>query len=168
HLWEAATGKTVCVLTGHQQTAPNRFANHLVSCVAWSPDGKTLASGSYDSTIRLWQTATGKQLFKLTGHRTVVNGVAWSPDGKVLASASGDDTVRLWETATGTEIRRLTGHGHWVYAVAWSPDGERLASGSWDGTALVWDVAGVRSLNKPDLSEDRLAALWSDLTADAP
>ena len=106
--------------------------------VAFSPEG-TLASGSADGTIRLWD-ATGQSLNTLEGHADDVRSVAFSPDG-TLASGSADGTIRLWDVATGQLKQTLEGHTSEVWSVAFSQDGSILASGSLDGTTLVWDVA---------------------------
>jgi parallel beta-helix repeat protein len=112
----------------------------FVCSVAFSPDGKILASGSFDWTIKLWDVATGRELRTLQGHTSPVYSVAFSPDGKILASASGDNTIKLWDVATGTLLRTFKGHTYWVYSVAFSPDGKVLASGSLDKTIKLWDV----------------------------
>ncbi len=106
--------------------------------IAWSPDGKILASPSKDHTIRLWDAQTGQHLRTLKGHSGIVSSVAWSPDGKALASGSTDNTIRLWNAQTGRSIRTLEGHSDIVYSVAWSPDGKALASGSGDQTIHLW------------------------------
>jgi len=106
--------------------------------VAYSPDGKSLASGSSDNTVRLWDVATGNELRRLEGHADWVWSVAFSPDGKSLASGSSDNTVRLWDVAAGKELRRLEGHAASVLSVAFSPDGKSLASGSYDKTVRLW------------------------------
>ncbi len=108
--------------------------------VIFSPDGATLASRSYDDTIRLWDVATGTLNHTLTAQEEVWN-VAFSPDGQTLASGSIDDTVRLWDVATGTLKHTLTAHTNDVNGIAFSPDGLTLASGSDDGTIRLWDVA---------------------------
>ena len=128
------------------QTPVYRQHEGPVLSVAWSPDGKTLASGSGDKTVKLWETATGKLLTNLQGHTDAVWSVAWSPDGKTLASGSSDQTVKLWEAATGKLLKSLQGHTGQVIWVAWSPDGKTLASGSTDQTVKLWEVATGRLL----------------------
>jgi WD40 repeat protein len=112
-----------------------------VRAVAFSPDGKMVASGSDDGTVRLWDAATGTERRALKGHSDWVWAVAFSPDGKMVASGSGDETVRLWDAATSTERRALKGHSDSVWAVAFSPDGKMVASGSGDKTVRLWDAA---------------------------
>jgi WD40 repeat protein len=117
-------------LTGHSDS---------VWSVAYSPDGQTLASGSWDKTIKLWNVKTGNLLQTLTGHSDQVRSVAYSPDGQTLASGSSDKTIKLWNVRTGNLLQTLTGHSDSVW-LAYSPDGQTLASGSWDNTIKIWDV----------------------------
>jgi class 3 adenylate cyclase/GTPase SAR1 family protein len=129
--------KLVRTLRGHKD---------FIGRIAWSPDGRMLASPSRDKTIRLWNAGTGECLRTLAGHTNDVTSVAFDPTGGTLASGSWDDTVKLWEAASGRLLHTLEGHKSDVNCVAFDPAGWQLASGSDDGTIKLWEAASGRLL----------------------
>lgn len=138
-LLDATTGKELRRLNGF---VPGAYV------LAFSHDGKTLATGGAGNTLRLWDTATGQEVRPTAGHAGAVTTIAVSPDGKLLATCSvHDKSVRLWDTATGAEVRRLDGHAAGVDEVSFSPNGKLLASASWNQPVRIWEVATGRLLH---------------------
>ncbi len=111
-----------------------------VLTVAFSPDGKILASGSDDNTIKLWEVNTGQLICTLVGHSWSVVAVTFSTDGEILISGSRDKTVKLWSVSTKKEIATLSGHVDSVSAVGVSPDAQQIVSGSRDKTIKLWEL----------------------------
>ncbi|MBD2772676.1 serine/threonine-protein kinase [Iningainema tapete] len=140
--------------TGHNWQCVHTLQGHssMVQAIAISPDGVTLASGSNDNTIKLWQLSTGKLLRTFgrwfSGHGSMVHSVAFSPNGEQIVSGSWDRTIKLWQVSTGKLIRTFTGHSHWVNSVAFNPNppGGFFASGSADGTIKLWEVDTGREI----------------------
>ncbi len=129
---QLAAGTTFFVYRGHSNT---------ITSVAWSPDGKRVASASDDNSVQVWNAGDGSHAFTYTGHSATVDCVAWSPDGSRIASSGDDKTVQVWNAGDGSHAFTFTGHSDVVNAVAWSPDGNRIASGSGDMTVLIWDAS---------------------------
>jgi WD40 repeat protein len=120
----------------------NTIAAHdgQVRSIAFSPDGKRLATAGTDKLVRTWEVESGKRLVNFEGHTDKVTAVAFSPDGKMLASCGNDTTARLWDSASGKSQRTLK-HDSWLERVAFSPDGKSLAiAGGWGGKVHLWDL----------------------------
>lgn len=140
--------KELDLLTGHTGS---------VTVIAFSPDGKILASGGKEGTIRLWDVVTGEQKKQLTGHKWTISSLAFSPDGQTLASAIGHEAemippqigieidIKLWNIDTGEVAATFRGHGKDITSLAFSPDGKTLASSGKDSKVLLWNVATGRN-----------------------
>jgi WD40 repeat protein len=145
NLWDIKSGAKLRVLKDKN-----------FNMLAFSPDGKVLASGSSDQMVKLWDAATGAELHTLKGHRFTILALAFSPDGKTLASGSyggGNGEIELWDVATGRELLNLTPRASGlVYSLAFSPDGKMLASGSGiqgaEGSIHLWDAVTGKELRK--------------------
>lgn len=155
-IFDARSGKELFKLNEHF---------NVVSSVAFSRDGRWLATGSYDKSVII-RNADGAMVPKqrFSGHIGPVVSLAYSPDGSMLATASVDLTVKLWNPATGALLRTLPGHRSWVNSVAFFRDGKRLASGSSDGTVIVWSAEDGKVLQtlKASEAEVRTIAVSSD------
>ncbi|KAF7377851.1 WD40 repeat-like protein [Mycena sanguinolenta] len=119
-----------------------------VSSVTFSPDGTHVVSGSFDKTVRIWDTTTGAELTRMEGHSDHVCSVAFSPDGACVVSGSDDKTVRIWDVTTGAEVTKIVGHRYRVCSVAFSPNSVRVVSGSADGTVRIWDATTGTEVTK--------------------
>jgi hypothetical protein len=144
-IWEGSArvtaGRTE-ILRLTKRTMKKFFLKHgaPIRSVAFSPDGKFLASGSDDKTVKVWEVGSWREVATLRGHGGYVYSVSFSPDGKFLASGSDDKTVKVWEVGDWWEVATLRGHGGYVYSVSFSPDGKFLASGIYDGTIGIWAI----------------------------
>jgi WD40 repeat protein len=131
-LWDLTSNHSPVVLHGH--TFP-------VRAILFSPDGKTLVSGTFDGTVRFWDlTGSGPKLIAVGRHERDINSMALSADGRILATGSQDRRIGLWEMKTGKSIRSLTGQDAEIQSVALSPDGAKVASASENGRVILWNV----------------------------
>ncbi|HMF19320.1 MAG TPA: c-type cytochrome domain-containing protein [Gemmataceae bacterium] len=112
--------------------------------MAFSPNGKALATASYDTTIKLWNASTGKELRTLKEHSDSVYGVSFSKDGTLLASAAADRAVKIWNVTSGKLLYTFGEPTDWVYAVAWSPDGKHLAAAGADRSIRIWETGAEK------------------------
>jgi WD40 repeat protein len=154
----------------------NRLIGHgdVVTRVKFNPNGKTLASASWDKTLKIWQ-GDGKLLHTLRGHTDAVWSINYSPDGKLLVSSSRDKTAKIWRVADGKELVTLPNQD-WVACVGFSPDGKMIASMEWNGTMRLWNLQGqqlksFKTHNQPVVAihfspqGDRIATASRDGTA---
>ncbi|HEY6968564.1 MAG TPA: MFS transporter [Candidatus Angelobacter sp.] len=159
-IWDVGTGVIGRVIAEAAAktipSPPKTLTGHStdVKSVAYSPDGKYLVSGSLDSTVKLWEVATGVNRMTWNSPGNLVESVAFSPDGKYVAAAGGGPTIKLWEVASGQEVRtledidsylsaiwhKLMGNRRWVGPIAFSPDGNDLATGESKGVVNIWDL----------------------------
>ncbi len=146
-IWDATTGNLRLTYKGHLRTGFSQAwsGNEVVYSLAWSPDGKHIASGGDKKTIQVWDATTGNLRLTYKGHRRAVNAVAWSPDGNSITSGSSDKTVQVWNVPTGNLRLIYKGHSSRVNTIAWSPDGQFIASGGGDGMGKeqamhLWDA----------------------------
>jgi WD40 repeat protein len=166
----------IVIYNGNTFAERRRYSNlnDTVACLAFSPDGRTLAAGLFASTVRLFDLLlainTEIEPRPLEGHLGVVNAVAWSANGRCLASAGFDKTVRLWEFVNGQPIGVWPGHIGEATAVAFHPSGRTVISGSRDTTLLVWDATCLGQNGKlPDAKQPDptgFEALWRNLASD--
>ncbi|MGA2075907.1 MAG: hypothetical protein ABSH52_20655 [Terriglobia bacterium] len=133
--------------------------NRPLTGVAWSPDGKRVATGSEDATAKVWDLQTGNKLLTLGGGESL----AWAPDGKRLATGNRDATAKVWDAETGKLLFTLSGDERGARSMAWSPDAKRLATVSLDQrVAEVWDVAaGKKLLTLSGEIQGFLSVTWS-------
>ena len=159
--WDRLDARVGVVENEDQAVFPDRrIKGHTdrVTSVTFSPDSKTLASGGYDKTLRLWDVATGKELLPSIEQESEVHALAYSPDGALLASAARDGTLRLWRPSTKDPVLRIQAHAEAVQAVVFSPDGKTVASGGRDTAVRLWDTASgkeklyLKGHEKPVLS----------------
>jgi WD40 repeat protein/serine/threonine protein kinase/class 3 adenylate cyclase len=133
----------------------------IVVAMAFSPDGQTLATTAWDTTLKIWDLPSRRFLGALPGHGSYISSLAFSPDGRTLASAGSDGTVKLWDLRVRTNGKlksTLKGHRALVEHVAFSPDGKLIASASWDHTVKLWSADGVGAA---DLLEGHAGWVWS-------
>jgi WD40 repeat protein len=184
HLWDVTTGKVARKIGLPQQRS--------VTSMAFSPDGRVLATENADGTISLWEVASGKERMHLgkAGAAQPAAGrpalmiagggfgqfggaaattLAFAPDGRTLVARSGDQSIRVWDVVAGKEIRQFKGHQGGIATVAYAPNGKTVATGSDDTTILIWDVSNVSTAPKAQVAERSakdVEGLWADLAGD--
>jgi WD40 repeat protein len=155
--WDAGSGKEMS-----RMRTPLAYRHEAGAAVAFPTDGRFVALGLQDTTVRLWDVARAREMHRLEGHQrrgglATIYSVAFSPDGKLLASAGSDGTVRLWDSATGKSRHVWSQVVGRVEALVFSRDGQTLAAGGHDGTVHLWEVGG----KEPNLRGRHLGAVTS-------
>jgi WD40 repeat protein len=152
-LHEATSGRLIARLEGHGSIAGYRGC--VVTAKAFSPDGRTLATGGQDRTARLWDATTGQPRGRPLQHEGLVRALAFSPDGRTLLTGGQDRTARLWDVSTGALRVPPLLHRNAVSCLAFAANGRNVLTGSHDRTARLWDVQTGKSLGPP-LRHDEL------------
>src|SRR6266567_1190174 len=154
-IWDVQSHQLLKTMRGHKD---------CIYSIAWSPDGKLIASGSYDRMVKLWDPQTGSELRNLQDHIDAVFAVAFSPDGKRLASASQDRTVKIWDVAGGKRLYTLSDASDGLTSLAYSPSGEQVAAAGYDKTIYIWRLAADDGHLSQSLISDQdslLSLVWS-------
>jgi WD40 repeat protein len=149
------SGKLLLTYRGHKQRP---------TTVAWSPDGRYIASGSLDETVQIWAANAGEHFhpFIFHGHSAAINSVDWAPDSQRVVSGATDSTLLIWNAFTGEDVISCHGHTGAVTTVAWSPDGKYIASGSADGTVRLWNaVTGAQQFVYHGHTDSVNSVSWS-------
>ena len=131
-MWDTTTGREIRSFQNGNE--------HQVCSIGLNHDGTRIATGGEDSTVRVWDLATGTELLVLRGHAGRVESVAYSPDDRRIISGSCDSTIKIWDSKSGDELFTLRGHKGDVHALAFSPDGHRIVSGHGSGVIFLWDA----------------------------
>ena len=153
-LWDLGSGKPRFTFSN--------LPTFTVYCVAFSPDGKRLAAGCSEGTVKVWDSATGREELSLRGHASAIMTLAFSEDGRRLATGGMDKTLKLWDAATGQEVQTLRGHTGVVLQLSLSRDGDRLASCGEDGTVRVWEAPPIPPVLHGHTGEVRQVAYSPD------
>jgi RNA polymerase sigma factor (sigma-70 family) len=146
HFLESATGKTLRTI---------ELGDAGAGSLAFSPDGKILAATGTGSVVRLWQVATGRELFDRPGHRGAVRSVTFSPNGRLLATAAEDATVRLWDSKTGRPVKVCRGQRVHFHSALFSPDGRSLFASAPNGPVREWDVTTGKQRRLLEVQSDQ-------------
>ncbi len=156
-LWNTESRQTVATF----RRPTSEFRNIISSNIAFSPDGKTVATIYNENEMHLLNVATGKIRTIITGHTSKFSSIAFSPDGRTLVSAGIYDTIRFWNPENGELTMSLTGMTNGIDSIVFSPDGQTLATASWDGTILLWDVPSAinLSLHESDITGDGILSI---------
>ena len=133
-IWDSSTGRALHRLP---------LAGGAALSAAFTADGRRVATGELNGTVRVWAVASGRPLATLTGHTGPISDLAFSHDGGLLVSASGDGTARLWDVGQERVVEELLGHDGWVTTAAFAPDERTILTASQDGTARIWDATAA-------------------------